>query len=381
MKKKILFRIRSMDMGGVAKVTLDIMKNLNRDEFEPYLLITMGQGELIDKIPTGIHTIILTKGKQQMSDNKVIRFFQLVCRHIRIKTYHFFPGLLKRKMRFIPDIEVATMHSSLQWLLNSPFKKSKKINWFHSDLSHQTLEFGKSIAKMMNRCDMSVFVSETTHKNIEEFTGIRIPRGVIIRNAFDLEDIIIKAEKKIEDPVEQMIMSRENLFVSIGRLCYQKGYDLLLDAHIGLIKAGIQHHIAVIGGGPDYFKLKEKIRQFKVEDTFFLLGMKENPYPYIKAAHYYIQPSRYEAYPLALGEALILNKPVISTNESGVREMIRHLETGILTGTNPESLMAAMIESLNNKELIRHILNRQKEIDIERHNANVRRRLDRLFRL
>lgn len=380
MRKKILFRIRSMEMGGVAKVTLDIIKHINPKEFEPHLLITIGQGELIDKIPEGIHVIILTKGKQYMSDNKIIRFFQLAVRYMKIQMYYRFPGLLKRKIRFIPDIEVAAMHSSLAGLVNSPFKQSKKVNWFHSDLSHHPLKFGRSIAEMMNRCDVTVFVSESNYKNVEEFTGIRIPKGVIIRNAFDLENIITKAEEKIEDPAERMIMNRTSLFVSIGRLCYQKGYDLLLDAHIELIKAGIKHHIAIIGGGPDYLTLKEKIRLFKVENTFFLLGMKKNPYPYIKAADFYIQPSRYEAYPLAVGEALILNKPVISTDEGGVREMIRHRETGIITGTDPENLMAAMIEILNNKALILHIRERQQEIDFNRHNADVRKCLSRLFK-
>lgn len=380
MRKKILFRIRSMEMGGVAKVTLDIIKHINPEEFETHLLITIGQGELIDKIPEGIHVIILTKGKQYMSDNKIIRFFQLAVRYMKIQMYYRFPGLLKRKIRFIPDIEVAAMHSSLAGLVNSPFKQSKKINWFHSDLSHHPLKFGRSIAGMMNRCDVTVFVSENTHKNVEEFTGIRIPKAVIIRNAFDLENIITKAEEKIEDPAERMIMNRTSLFVSIGRLCYQKGYDLLLDAHIELIKAGIKHHIAIIGGGPDYLTLKEKIRLFKVENTFFLLGMKENPYPYIKAADFYIQPSRYEAYPLAVGEALILNKPVISTDEGGIRGMIRHRETGIITGTDPENLMAAMIEILNNKALILHIRERQQEIDFNRHNADVRKCLSRLFK-
>lgn len=105
-----------------------------------------------------------------------------------------------------------------------------------------------------------------------------------------------------------------------------------------------------------------------MEDTFILIGQKENPYPYIAAADYYIQPSRYEAYPLAIGEALALNKPIISTDVGGIREMLTHNATGLLVNFSKENLKEAMKSFIEQKDLVNYIKENQNNFDFDQHN-------------
>src|SRR5690606_12427392 len=87
----------------------------------------------------------------------------------------------------------------------------------------------------------------------------------------------------------------------------------------------------------------------------FLLGIKNNPYKYIKNADLIVQSSRYEGKSLVLDEAKILLKPIIATKYDSVTDQIEDRETGILVDINPEGIAKGVEEILGNIEL-RNIL-------------------------
>ena len=70
-KVKVLFRHRSMEMGGVEKVLLSMLQNLDKDKFEITLLLNLFQGELRGEIPSHIRLEYLTKGKEDFSKNTI----------------------------------------------------------------------------------------------------------------------------------------------------------------------------------------------------------------------------------------------------------------------------------------------------------------------
>ena len=77
-------------------------------------------------------------------------------------------------------------------------------------------------------------------------------------------------------------------------------------------------------------KIKNLIEKKNLENHFKLLGFKENPYPYIKHADIYVQPSRYEGKSIAIDEAKILNKPIIVTNFETAKDQINDGMNGII---------------------------------------------------
>ncbi|WP_428069937.1 glycosyltransferase [Chryseobacterium gambrini] len=380
MKKKIMFRIRSMQMGGVPKVLIDVLKNLDRDKFEPSVLLQINQGELLDDIPDDVKVTALAKGRHEMSFIKPILFIQLVMRNVKIQMYKIFPSLIKKKLFETPDIEIAITHSSLPDLLRSPFKNSKKVNWFHTDISwHHTKEYGEKIARMMKECDLTIFGSLHTRLTFENFLDVKIYNGIHIHNTFDEKNVLEKSLLEIPDLKYRFVDKRRKIFVSVGRLEYQKGYDFLIDVHKELLDEGFDHIIAVIGDGSENINLKNKIKFFSIEESFLLLGNQNNPYPYIKNADYYIQSSRYESYPIVLGETLILNKPIISTNVGGISELLSHGKTAYLVNFDKDELKSAMKKFMQNPELVEEIKNEQKKININNYNVNIYSKINRVL--
>lgn len=377
-KKRILFRLRSMEMGGAQKVLLNIIEHLDCKKYEIFVLLDLKQGQLLNQIPKNIRLFYLTRGRESFSQNFFLHFIQLLLRRFILKIYELFPAFEKKKLGFEPDIEVAFMHSSLKRLVNSPFKSSKKINWFHSDIRFYPLKTATKTAKFINKCCTTVFVSDNTYKNFELFAKTKILNATVLYNPFNVEVILNKAGYPIVE--REIFDKKKNLFVSVGRIVFQKGYDLLLEVHAELIKEGIDHQIVIIGQGPDYDKLSERISLLNVEKTFKFIGEKENPYPYIYHADYYIQPSRYEAYPLCIGEALILNKPIIATDCGGIREMLIHGKTGFIVNFSKKELKMAMKRLIFDKQKVYKIIKEQKNINFERHNEYIYSKLEKLLK-
>lgn len=98
---------------------------------------------------------------------------------MKLKKYKFFHFLLKRKLGFIPDTEIAFTHLSLQDLVKSPFKHSKKKNWFYSDI--RFFKSRKLVNKTHNQikaCDITVFVSKATLQITEVYSKMIIDNAI-----------------------------------------------------------------------------------------------------------------------------------------------------------------------------------------------------------
>ena len=100
-----------------------------------------------------------------------------------------------------------------------------------------------------------------------------------------------------------------------------------------MIDEKINHNIYVIGDGPEREKLKNLIKELKVEDTFKLMGKRENPYPYIKKADYFVLLSKFEGYGMVIDEAKVLNKNIIITKTAAIEAVKGYAKKLILENT------------------------------------------------
>ncbi|HON45061.1 MAG TPA: glycosyltransferase, partial [Planctomycetota bacterium] len=133
-------------------------------------------------------------------------------------------------------------------------------------------------------------------------------------------------------------------FISIGRLHHRKGYAELMRVHKRLLDENLMHSIAVIGGGNEMENLKNQAKELGVEKTFLLLDSQKNPWPYVKAADYFVLPSKSESYPLTIGEVMGLHKPIISTNVGGIPEIVENL--GMLVPAGDVSALKNAMQSM-----------------------------------
>lgn len=351
-KIKVLFRHRSMEMGGVEKVILSILNNLDRDKFDITVCLNLNQGELRNEFPKHIKKIYLTDGKEDFSKNPLIHKLQLLRRRLKLsralKDHKISDRLLGNK-KF--DIEIAPTYSAFSSVINSSNKASRKIGWFHSEINVPTLQpLVPDILKNFPQFDHMIYCSQKIKDLMHHYyPQLQYPEESVVINAIPIEEIKRKAEEKIEALPEGPV------FVSVGRLHNRKGYHKLIDAHKRLIDEGFHHTIIVVGSGEEMKNLTEQIRVNNVQDTFILSGNRMNPYPYVKNADYFILPSESEAWPLVIAEALILQKPIIATDTGDVGVMIKDRETGYLINYETDEMYSAMKTFLTDPELIARI--------------------------
>lgn len=354
MKKiKILFRLRSLEMGGVPRVVLDLLRNLPKDKFDFTLMLNLYQGELIKDIPQDIKLIIVTKGKKQMSTNPFLQKIQLGWRRFKLEIYNQFPSILYRlKVRDTYDIEIAPGYAEFDMVLNSPNKKSRKIGWFHTDVGYdkdQKRVLGR--IEKMKQFDFMIFGSKQTRQVIEDLYQVSYPKSTVIYNVIKVDEVLKKAEL-----FNHSFDTNLPVFSSMGRLHSRKGYHTLMQVHRQLLDDGFPHIIAVIGGGNEMENLINQRKELDVEQSFLLLDSQTNPYPYIKASDYFILPTQSESYPLVIGEVMGMRKPIISTNVGGISEMIDNGVDGILIQYDAQEIYDAMRLFMTDKHLVNHII-------------------------
>lgn len=364
-KIKVLFKHRSMEMGGVEKVLLSMLNNLDKDKLDLNLCLNLDQGELRNAVPADIPTYRLAKGKEDFPENQILYKFNLIARGSKLWLFRRFPILPNTIMNNNADVEIATGYTMFSDVLESSNKKSKKIGWFHSDITFTKLQpIVPQILKQIQKFDYFFWGSQQAYDIfVQTYPHVILPPNEVIRNAIPFEEIKVNANEFIPD-----FKTEFPVFVAVGRLHSRKGHHKLLEAHSKLLKQGINHKIFVIGDGEERENLEKQIKQLKVEKTFVLLGSLTNPYPYVKHADFFIMPSESEGWPLIIAEALILKKPIIATNVGGISEMVSHKNNGYLVDYSIDSIQDGIKEFLTNPLLISTINKGLVNIEMEFNN-------------
>lgn len=355
-KKKILIRIGSLRHGGAEKVLATFLKNLPKDQYEIDLLLNLYSGKYLSEIPDWINVLYLNKG-EMITTNRIQDLPEKAYRVVYQKLLQKFPKLLyngKLKGKKY-DIEFAAIHGFRDEILNSPLQSSKKIVWIHNDLrkTHFHHYTDAEIRKFFG-FDKIMVISEQIQNDFENLARNEQEKSRIVRiyNPLDTEEILKKAEdgrRKMED-TQHPSSNTQPLFISVGTVFPQKGFDRLLKVHKKLLNEGFKHKILIVGDGYDLENIKILKTELGVDETATLLGFTENPYPYFKASDFYVLSSRYEGFPTVLFEAITLKKSIIATDVSGVREMLENGKLGMIVDNSEEGIYEGMKKALMNPE-------------------------------
>ena len=348
-KKKILIRIGSLRHGGAEKVLVTFLKNLPKDQYEIDLLLNLYSGKYLAEVPDWINVLYLNKG-EMITTNRIQDIPKKAYRVLYQKLLQKFPKILystilKNKKY---DVEFAAIHGMRDDILNSPIKSSKKIVWIHNDL--RKTEFHNYTDQEIRKFfgfDKIMVISEHIQKDFENLAQNEVEKSKIVRiyNPLDTEEILLKSqEPRIKNQDQQPT------FVSVGTVFPQKGFDRLLKVHKKLLDEGFKHRIQIIGDGYDFENIKNLKTELGANETAEMLGFTDNPYPYIKAADFYILSSRYEGFPTVLFEAITLKKNIIATDVSGVQEMLENGKLGLIVENSEEGIYQGMKKALTNPE-------------------------------
>ena len=243
------------------------------------------------------------------------------------------------------------MEGPITRLFNVKNKKAKKIAWVHNDISKV---FGNTFKaklkkqfdeKVYTKYDRIIFVSNENMENFKNtYPHITHDKMQVIYNYLDKDAVIQKSQQAIQTSFNQEDFN----LLTVARLVPQKAIERFIKVHSKLIQNGVKHKVYIIGDGPEKENLEQLILQEKVQDTFILLGKKENPYPYIKQCDVLALLSYFEGYGMVLEEAKILDKQVIITNTAATEALKNYAKARIVE--NNEQAIYEGLEKIINKQ-------------------------------
>lgn len=121
----------------------------------------------------------------------------------------------------------------------------------------------------------------------------------------------------------------------VGRLTYQKGFDLLVEAWSQIANELPGWKIILVGSGEDELKLKELAIEYKVSDSFLFLGQQKNMDQFYRKASFFCMSSRFEGLPMVLLEAQSYGLPIVSFDcDTGPAEIVDSGVNGYLVNPN-----------------------------------------------
>lgn len=351
-KKKILIRIGSLRHGGAEKVLVTFLKNLPQDKYEIDLLLNLYSGKYLHEVPKWINVLYLNKG-EMITTNRPQDIPRKAFRILYQGLLKKFPQLLYRYILKNKkyDIEFAAIHGMRDEILNSPLKTSKKIMWIHNDLRKTEFHnYTDDEVRKFFGYDKIMVISEHIQKDFESMAQNAAEKNKIVRiyNPIDTDEILSKSEL---DVVNYTFEEAIPTFVSVGTVFPQKGFDRLLKVHKRLLDEGYNHHVLILGNGYDFQNIQKLQKSLGVEKTSTLFGFTDNPYPYLRAADFFILSSRYEGYPTVLFEAITLKKNIIATDVSGVSEMLEKGKLGLIIQNSEDGIYEGMKQALTQPHL------------------------------
>ena len=208
-----------------------------------------------------------------------------------------------------------------------------------------TAKFTDGIVSVAKNCK-DVFVKE----GVCSADKIRVIYSAI---EFDPIDNAVGGTKKRKE----LGLSPDDVVIgAVGHFRKAKGYEYLVQAAPYVLEKIPQAKFMIIGDGPEKPDIEKRIKEAKLDDSFFLLGDRADVPELLKTMDIFCRPSIHEGLGRALTEAMYAKLPPVVTDIWGTREICEDGETGILVPIrDPKALADGIIKFHENPDLAKKI--------------------------
>ena len=357
MKKAVVIGY-TMDMGG-AEVALINVLNLLKEQYEIDLILLEKKGILLSKVPKEVNI-------KEVKTN--------IFKYILFRFIPFFRKKIINKMANKKyDLAIAFMEGRAATLVADIKQNCKKLAWIHNDVEKFDIGISEQeILDSYNKVDYVVAVSKHAKESFCKKYNFNVNKVKVIYNLINEQEIINKSK-------EEKIKKDNFTFVNVAKMRPQKRHDRLIEAAKILKDKGYKFTLWLIGNGSLEDEIREQINKNDLNDCVKMLGLKENPYPYMKAADYFVLSSDHEGYPVCLLEALLLKTKIITTDVSGAKEMLKNNKYGIIVEVSLDALAKKMQEVMDNEKISLRLENNLKSY--QGNNDDIKRELKKIFNM
>lgn len=394
MKKKVLFVMESLGIGGAEKSLVTLLSQFDYSKYEVDLFLFNPTGEFMDLLPSEVNLLPSPEDfKNYISSPKdSIRYLckhrklkLLICKMIEVATLIINKFLFHKEYigwRYISqsidvlpneyDVAIGFLEKKSIYFTVDKVVAKKKIGWIHID--YEKIEHNhKMDDKYFKHLNSIVTVSQHCKDVlVHEFPQYK-DKVKIIQNIISPTLIKAMSDRKVED---LKIIKEASIICTVCRLTEQKGIDIAIECCEQLVKRGLTFKWIVVGDGPEKLRLQNMIEQKRLTHFFEIIGAKANPYPYMKQCDVYVQPSRYEGFGITVAEAKVLAKPILANAIPEFIEQLEHQKTGILYKSFDE-MVNELEKLLINKDYCKKLSQNLKDLVLN--NRNEILKLERLL--
>lgn len=380
--KKVLFIISNMESGGVSKSMSSLLNIIDTSRYEVDCFVLSPQGIFMETIPKGINLITDTKTQAFFAPFpqcifQLIKkgywkdvFYRLLAAFCMIFNKGWGGWILSRRIAVIEkhyDVAVDYNGQHQLYYLIDKVQANVKITFFHSDYGKWSYYYDMD-KKYMPKVDFIFTVSDKCVQSMRNYFPDEAHKIDVFENISPIRLIQSLALTKVEDSLD----SKSLKLITIGHLCERKGTSLAIRAAGILKQRGIVFKWYFLGNDKEKSHYDKLAVQEGVTDNIVFMGVRANPYPYIKQADIVVHPSQFEGKSIALDEAKILCKPIVVTNFSTVNDQFANRVSASICDMTPEDLSQKIIELANNHTLRREYIGylenniHSNEMEIER---------------
>lgn len=362
--KKLLFLGLSLNIGGAEKSLVNLLNMIDYSEYEVDLLLFKRQGPLMKQIPDGVNLIkvheidvLFQSVKETVGSKKftakdlwalAVRYFATFKETMRWKQYDqirlnrwidYYSSYIPRLDKEY-DVAIAYAGGETAYYMLDKVEAERKVYYFHSDYSKINIDANKE-KQYVDRANRIITISDTCKNSLVKLFPEKKEEIFVLQNLSSSKLI----KKMAEEYVPDEFLKEDGLkIVSVGRLHEIKGYDMAIDAAKKMMDSGYKFKWVVVGEGEERANLEKQIQKNGLSERFILVGIRENPYPYIKSADILAQTSRFEGKSVVLDEAKILKTPVLATDYNSAHDQICDGKDGVIVEMSADGISRGIME-------------------------------------
>jgi len=375
-KKKVLFVVHQLNYGGVQKALLTALNAIDYTQNDVTLYVRKNRVHLLPNLNKQVSKVIINQDTTHYYRKPYV-IYLLICKHVGklFKRTKWSASIQKKLVAYLNksqmiyeknhyfcsdeeyDVAISYISGYTAQFVAQYVKAKKKVMFYHAstDENHALHE------TIMSYFDCIVGVNANVQKKLGEFYPNFLNKMTFVENYVDATEVFEKSRACASCAGS----SREGKIIlcSCGRLAQVKGFDLAVNTARILKNKQIPFVWYFVGDGPERLKLEQLIKKYGLVNDVIITGMQDNPYPYIAGCDIYVQPSYEEAHPLAIIEALILCRPVVTTATVGGQSLIQQGVNGLIADIDEQSLANAIIRMMKEETLHHKMVEYLQNID------------------
>lgn len=382
-KQKVLFVFPDLMIGGATSAFLALLKQIDYNKNEVDIQFLNNGTYRLEELPAQVRVLPDAAVTDLLSPKvrlkKILRFgLSPMAITAFWETFRYTGGFPKKEMQMATNQMLARIHGQLSRPLSQEYdlavaylelwptvyvaekvKAKRKVSWVHVDYKRAGLI--PAIDKQFyEKMDWIVGVSQQCADQLAScFPALR-ERITWAENFVDA-DRIWNLAKQPQNMEPEFVDAHGLRIVTVARLdSYVKGLDRIVNICARLKVDGIVFRWYIVGGGADEKSLRESIERSGVADRLFLLGSKDNPYPYVAQADLFVLASRNEGKPISVTEAKILNVPIVTTAYPTAEQQLSR-DNGVVVENDEGALYQRLHRLLSGQEPLKKTTYRQEE--------------------